>query len=128
MRIIKRSNLGIRKVPGTKIANSLGEIVYTPPEGESLIRDLLATLERFINADDGIDALVKLAILDYQFEAIHPFTDGNGRTGRMINILYLVEKGLLNISVLYLSSYIIRNKTDYYAGLRQVTEKNAWEA
>jgi Fic family protein len=127
VRIIKQTNLGIRSVPGTTIANSRGEILYTPPEGQSLLRDLLADLERFIHADDGIDPLVKLAILHYQFEAIHPFTDGNGRTGRIINILYLVEKGLLEIPVLYLSHYIIRNKNDYYAGLRKVTEKNAWQ-
>jgi Fic family protein len=127
VRIIKQTDLGIRKVPGTKIANSRGEIVYTPPEGESVLRDLLANLERFMHTDDGIDPLVKLAVIHYQFEAIHPFTDGNGRTGRIINILYLVENGLLNIPVLYLSHYIIRNKTDYYVRLRQVTENNAWE-
>lgn len=128
VRIIKQSNMEIRKVPGTKIANSRGEVVYTPPESESLIRDLLANLERFMHADDGIDPLVKLAIFHYQFEAIHPFTDGNGRTGRIVNILYLVDKGLLNIPVLYLSHYIIRNKNEYYTNLRKVTEKNAWEA
>ena len=127
VRIIKQTDLGIRKVPGTKIANSRGDAVYTPPEGEPLLRDLLSNLERFMHAEDGIDPLVKLAVLHYQFEAIHPFTDGNGRTGRIINILYLVDKGLLKIPVLYLSQFIIQNKTDYYAGLRQVTEKNAWE-
>jgi len=125
--IIKQIDLGIRKVPGTKIADSRGQIVYTPPEGEALLRELLANLERFMNAEDGIDPLVKLAVFHYQFEAIHPFTDGNGRTGRIINILYLVEQELLKIPVLYLSHYIIRNKADYYAGLRRVTEQNAWE-
>jgi Fic family protein len=125
--IIKQTDLGIRKVPGTKIADSRGEIVFTPPEGEALLREKLTNLERFIHAEDGIDPLVKLAVFHYQFEAIHPFTDGNGRTGRIINILYLVEKELLKIPVLYLSYYIIRNKADYYAGLRRVTEHNAWE-
>jgi Fic family protein len=81
-----------------------------------------------MHAEDGIDPLVKLAVFHYQFEAIHPFTDGNGRTGRIVNILYLVEKGLLNIPVLYLSHFIIQNKNNYYAGLRGVTEKNEWEA
>lgn len=127
VRIIKLTDLGIRKVPGTKIANSLGEIVYTPPEGEGVIRDLLSNLERFAHAEDGLDPLVKLAVFHYQFEAIHPFTDGNGRTGRILNILYLVEKGLLDIPVLYLSHFIIRNKNDYYTKLRGVTEKNGWE-
>jgi Fic family protein len=102
--IIKQTDLGIRRVPGTKIANSRGDVVYTPPEGETLLRDLLANLESFIQADDGIDSLIKLAVLHYQFEAIHPFTDGNGRTGRIINILYLVEKKLLKIPVLYLTA------------------------
>lgn len=125
--IIKQIDLGIRKVPGTKIADSRGQIVYTPPEGEALLRELLANLERFMHAKDGIDPLVKLAVFHYQFEAIHPFTDGNGRTGRIINILYLVAQELLKIPVLYLSHYIIRNKADYYAGLRRVTEQNAWE-
>jgi Fic family protein len=127
VRIIKQTDLGIRKVPGTKIASSRGEIVYSPPEGETLLRDLLTNFERFMHANDGIDPLVKLAVLHYQFEAIHPFTDGNGRTGRIINILYLLEKELLKLPVLYLSHFIIQNKTDYYAGLRQVTEQNAWE-
>jgi Fic family protein len=127
VKIIKQTDFGIRRVPGTKIANSQGDAVYTPPEGELLLRDLLSNLERFMHAEDYIDPLVKLAVLHYQFEAIHPFMDGNGRTGRIINILYLVEKGLLKIPVLYLSHFIIQNKTDYYAGLRQVTEHNGWE-
>ena len=127
VRIIKQSNMGIRKVPGIKIANSNGEAVYTPPEGETHLRDLLTNLERFIHAEDDLDPLVKLAVIHYQFEAIHPFTDGNGRTGRIANILYLVEKGLLNIPVLYLSHFIIRNKNNYYRGLKQVTEEQRWE-
>lgn len=125
--IIKESSAGIRRTPGTKLANQQGDVIYTPPEGEAIIRDKLADLERFIHADDDIDPLVKLAVMHYQFEAIHPFTDGNGRTGRIINILYLIERGLLDLPILYLSRYIIDHKSDYYVGLRQVTEAGAWE-
>lgn len=124
--IIKGKSIGIRKVPGTKIANSNGEAIYTPPEGEMVIRDKLGNLEKFIHAKDDIDPLIKLAALQYQFEAIHPFVDGNGRTGRIINILFLVEKGLLDAPILFLSHYILRTKSSYYTGLRGVTEKEAW--
>jgi len=124
--IIKGKNIGIRKVPGTKIANSKGEVIYTPPEGESIIRDKLSNLEKFLHAEDNIDPLIKMAALHYQFEAIHPFVDGNGRTGRIINILFLVEKGLLDSPILFLSHYILRTKPSYYTGLRNVTEKDAW--
>lgn len=96
--IIKGKNIGIRRVPGTKIANSKGETIYTPPVGESVIRNKLSNLEKFIHTEDEIDPLIKLAALHYQFEAIHPFVDGNGRTGRIINILFLVEQGLLDSS------------------------------
>lgn len=126
--IIKQSAAGIRKTPGTKLANGAGEVIYTPPEGEAVLRDKLANLERFIYDDDGIDPLIKLAVVHYQFEAIHPFTDGNGRTGRILNVLFLVEQGLLEIPVLYLSRYIIENKNAYYTGLRRVTENGEWEA
>lgn len=126
--IIKQSNAGVRKTPGTKLANDRGEVIYTPPEGEVVLRDKLANLEKFIYAEDGIDPLVKLAVIHYQFEAIHPFTDGNGRTGRILNILYLIEHNLLEIPVLYLSRYIIENKNDYYSGLRRITESGEWEA
>lgn len=127
--IIKGQTMGIRRVPGTKLTGVGGEVVYTPPEGETLLRDKLSNLERFIHNDgDGLDPLVKLAVLHYQFEAIHPFADGNGRAGRIINILYLVEKGLLDLPVLYLSRYIIRKKDDYYKGLRRVTEAGDWES
>lgn len=124
--IIKGKNIGIRKVPGTKIGNSKGEVIYTPPEGESIIREKLGNLEKFMHAEDDIDPLIKLAALHYQFEAIHPFVDGNGRTGRIINILFLVEKGLLDSPILFLSHYILRTKPTYYAGLRNVTEQDAW--
>ena len=124
--IIKGKNIGVRKVPGTKIANSKGEVIYTPPEGESIIRDKLSNLEKFMHAQDDIDPLIKLALLHYQFEAIHPFVDGNGRTGRIINILFLVEKGLLDSPILFLSHFILRTKPTYYAGLRNITEHDAW--
>lgn len=124
--IIKGKKIGIRKVPGTKIASSRGEIIYTPPEGEAIIRDKLSNLEKFMHADDEIDPLIKLGLLHYQFEAIHPFIDGNGRTGRIINILFLVEKELLDLPVLFLSHYILRTKPTYYEGLKNVTEKNSW--
>lgn len=125
---IKQSNAGVRKTLGTKLATSAGKVIYTPPEGESLLRDKLANLERFIYAEDGIDPLVKLAVVHYQFEAIHPFTDGNGRAGRILNILFLVEQGLLDIPVLYLSRYIIKNKKAYYSGIRGITEQGDWES
>ncbi|WP_027389165.1 Fic family protein [Chrysiogenes arsenatis] len=125
--IIKQTTAGVRKTPGTKLTNSQGDIIYTPPEGEAVLRQKLANFEKFIYAEDGVDPLVKLAVIHYQFEAIHPFTDGNGRTGRIINILYLIEHNLLEIPILYLSRYIIENKNDYYAGLRGITERQAWE-
>ncbi len=124
--IIKGQNIGIRRVPGTKIANSKGEVIYTPPEGEAIIREKLANLEKFIHAQDGLEPLIKLALIHYQFEAIHPFTDGNGRTGRIINILYLVETGLLETPILFLSHHILRTRTAYYEGLRRITEHNEW--
>jgi Fic family protein len=125
---IKEHSGGIRRMPGTAVANAAtGAVVYTPPEGETIIRDKLKKLEDFIHAEDDLDPLIKLALIHYQFEAIHPFADGNGRTGRIINILFLVLNGLLDLPVLYLSKSIIENKSDYYRLLRQVTEKGLWE-
>ena len=124
---IRKVDMEIRKVPGTALKNSLGEVVYTPPEGEAVIREKLSNLETFIHADDDVDPLIKLAVIHYQFEAIHPFGDGNGRTGRILNILYLVENGLLDIPVLFLSHYILQKKAEYYNLLRQVTEHANWE-
>ena len=124
--LIKQTDFNVRRVPGTRIANSHGQTIYTPPEGESVIRDKLRELENFMHAEDGLDVLVKMALVHYQFEAIHPFTDGNGRTGRILNILYLVDQGLLTLPVLYLSRYIIDHKLAYYEGLRKVTEQGAW--
>jgi Fic family protein len=124
---IKKNAASIRNTPGTTLSNSRGEVIYTPPSGEQVIREKLANLERFINEDDTIDPLIKMAILHYQFEAIHPFSDGNGRTGRILLLLYLKLSGLLDIPAIYLSEYIIRNKTDYYRCLQGVTEKSEWE-
>lgn len=125
---IKGTTMHVRKVPGTALANdATGEIVYMPPEGEAHIRNLLANWERFLHEEDAIDPLVRMAAAHYQFEAIHPFTDGNGRTGRVLNSLFLVEQGLLPLPVLYLSRYIIANKADYYRLLLAVTRDGAWE-
>lgn len=125
---IKGVDLDIRATPGAALVNeATGRRVYTPPEGAELLRDNLANWERYIHADDGVDPLIRLAIMHYQFEAIHPFTDGNGRTGRVLNLLFLVEQGLLDIPVLYLSRYIIDNKKAYYDGLLAVTTDGAWE-
>lgn len=128
VRLIKQVDFDVRRVPGTALVNPRGDVVYTPPVGEPLIRDKLANLEQFIHADDGLDPLVKMAVMHYQFEAIHPFPDGNGRTGRILNLLYLVDRGLLDIPVLFLSRYIMAHKTDYYEGLRGVTERQDWES
>jgi len=125
---IRANKAGIRNTPGTKVANAAtGEVVFTPPEGEAIIRQKLKNLEDYIHAEDEVDPLIKLALIHYQFETIHPFTDGNGRTGRIVNILYLTQKHLLDLPVLYLSKYIIDRKSDYYRLLRRVTEHEAWE-
>jgi Fic family protein len=120
--IIEENRAGIRKLPGTVLKNEVtGEVIYTPPVDESEILSLMGNLEEYINNDcDSVDPLVKLAVIHYQFEAIHPFYDGNGRTGRIINVLYLVLKELLDSPILYLSKYIIRNKSAYYRLLQDV--------
>lgn len=114
--IIEQNKSGIRKLPGTALKNALtGEVVYTPPQSEQEIIKYLSNLEFYINDDsDGVDPLIKLAVIHYQFEAIHPFYDGNGRTGRILNVLYLVLKRLLDSPILYLSRYILDNKVSYY--------------
>jgi cell filamentation protein, protein adenylyltransferase len=125
---IKGVQMSVRKVPGTALANdATAAVVYTPPEGEARIRNLLANWERFLHDESGIDPLVRMAVAHYQFEAIHPFTDGNGRTGRVLNSLFLVEQGLLSLPILYLSRYIVANKADYYRLLLAVTSDGAWE-
>lgn len=125
---IKKNNAGIRATPGTTLKNTKGEVIYTPPEGEAVIREKLANLETFINEDNAIDPLLKMTLMHYQFEAIHPFSDGNGRTGRILLLLYLKLEKLLDIPAIYLSEYIIKNKADYYNKLREVTENDNWES
>lgn len=124
---IKKNNASIRVTPGTTLKNHKGEVIYTPPSGEAVIREKLANLERFINENDDFDPLIKMALLHYQFEAIHPFADGNGRTGRILLLLYLKLSGLLTIPAIYLSEYIISNKNAYYEHIKQVTENQNWE-
>ncbi|PEH71569.1 addiction module protein [Edwardsiella tarda] len=118
----------IRKTPGTVLRDQNNKVVYTPPVGEDAIRNLLANWERFIHGDDDLDPLVKMAIAHYQFECIHPFPDGNGRTGRILNILYLIQSKLLSLPILYLSRFILERRDDYYTLLRRVTEEGDWES
>jgi len=124
------SNAGFRTQAGTKLVNSQGKVVYTPPQHPDEILDLMSNLEKFINDNDfsDLDNLIKMAVIHYQFESIHPFYDGNGRTGRIINILYLVQQGLLDIPILYLSRFITQNKADYYKVLQEVRTNNDWES
>ena len=127
-RTLKDRDLDIRRVPGTQLKNDRnGEVIYTPPAGDDLLRELLANWERFLHNMDELDPLIRMAIAHYQFEAIHPFSDGNGRTGRVLNILYLIEQDLLTAPILYLSRYITAHKADYYSGLLNVTRQGAWE-
>lgn len=127
--ILEENNAGIRKLPGTALRNSgTGKVIYTPPDQTDVINSLLSNMEKFINLnEDEIPHLVKMAIQHYQFESIHPFYDGNGRTGRIINILYLIMSGLLDQPVLFLSGYIIDNKSEYYRLLQEVRTNNNWE-
>ncbi|MES2445663.1 MAG: Fic/DOC family N-terminal domain-containing protein [Bacteroidota bacterium] len=124
---IKQNNASIRNIPGTTLSNTKGEVIYTPPSGEDVIREKLGDLEKYINEESSLDPLIKMALLHYQFEAIHPFSDGNGRAGRILLLLYLKLSGLLATPALYLSEYIIKNKAAYYTCLRNVTEINDWE-
>jgi Fic family protein len=127
---LEENDAGFRKVPGTELKNEqTGQIVYTPPQTHDEVVALMNNLEQFINDNElcNWDPLVKMAIVHHQFESIHPFYDGNGRTGRIINILYLVKEGLLNLPILYLSRYINQNKGDYYRLLQKVRTENAWE-
>jgi len=125
---IRGVDMSVRRVPGTALVNdTTGETIYTPPEGETVIRDLLANWERFLHEESGLDPLVRMAAAHYQFEAIHPFTDGNGRTGRVLNSLFLIQEELLSLPILYLSRFIIANKADYYSLLLDVTSRQVWE-
>ena len=127
-RTLKGVDMDIRCVPGTQLANdNTGEVIYTPPEGETLLRDLLANWERFLHNEQDIDPLVRMAVGHYQFEAIHPFSDGNGRTGRVLNILFLIHEGLLTLPILYMSRFIIAHKAVYYRLLLETTTKGNWE-
>lgn len=128
---LEKNNAGFRRLPGTALKNSItGEVIYTPPQDHDSIVKLMTNLESFINDNSmsDYDPIVKMAIIHYQFESIHPFYDGNGRTGRIINILYLILNNLLDLPILYLSKFIIRNKNDYYKLLQEVRDKNNWEA
>ncbi|NLZ12332.1 MAG: Fic family protein [Alcaligenaceae bacterium] len=125
---IKGTEMQVRRVPGTALANqATGEVIYTPPVGEDVLRSKLANWERYLHEARDVDPLIRMAVGHYQFEAIHPFTDGNGRTGRVINSLYLIQEELLTLPILYLSRYIIRNKAEYYRLLLDVTRNQAWE-
>jgi Fic family protein len=125
---IVRNNAGMRALPGTVLRNeATGKVVYTPPEGRLRIMALLGNLEDYIGRDDGVDPLIRMAVTHYQFESIHPFYDGNGRTGRIVNMLYLVQRGVLDLPVLYLSREIIERKAEYYRLLQEVRTRDSWE-
>ncbi|WP_269457625.1 protein adenylyltransferase Fic [Nitrosomonas ureae] len=126
---IKGMDMQVRRVSGTALANqATGEVIYTPPVGENLLRTKLANWERYLHEAREIDPLIRMAAGHYQFEAIHPFTDGNGRTGRVLNSLFLIQEDLLTLPILYLSRYIIKNKTEYYRLLLDITRNQVWES
>lgn len=127
--VLEQNNAGLRKVPGTVLKDGLGRVVYTPPQDAHEVADLMASLERFINdsADFDADPLIKMALIHHQFESIHPFYDGNGRTGRILNVLYMVRERLLDSPVLYLSRHIVRTRADYYRLLQSVRAEDTWE-
>ncbi|MDR0352315.1 MAG: Fic family protein [Opitutaceae bacterium] len=128
--VLRGTPMRPRALPGTALANAAtGEVVYTPPQGEGVINALLANWAEFLHTREELDPLVRMAVGHYQFEAIHPFSDGNGRTGRVLNILFLVQSGLLTLPVLYLSRHIIASKRDYYRLLVDITQNGgaAWE-
>lgn len=126
---LERNNAGFRKLPGTALKTGTGETVYTPPQDPAEIIALMSDLERFINDGERfpVDPLIRMALIHHQFESIHPFYDGNGRTGRILNVLYLVREGLLDTPVLYLSRHIVSTKADYYRLLQAVRDADAWE-
>lgn len=125
--LLKAADMDIRRTPAQLINDRTKEIIYTPPDGEVHLRDLLANWERFLHSTPELDPLIRMAVGHYQFEAIHPFSDGNGRTGRMLNILYLIQEDLLSLPILYLSRHIIAHKADYYRLLSDVTCQQQWE-
>ena len=126
---LEQNNAGFRKLPGTTLKNAMGQVIYTPPQEPTEIIALMSDLEQFINNAElfDVDPLIKMALIHHQFESIHPFYDGNGRTGRIINVLYLVKEGLLDSPILYLSRYIVRTKADYYSLLQSVRVEDRWE-
>ncbi|MCL4163274.1 UNVERIFIED_CONTAM: hypothetical protein GTU68_019239, partial [Idotea baltica] len=125
---LERNQAGFRKVPGTVLKNeNTGETIYEPPQSGVEVEDLMTNLVDFIHADDGLDPLLRMAICHHQFESIHPFYDGNGRTGRILNILILIRENLLNIPVLYLSRFITTNKAEYYRLLQITRETGVWD-
>lgn len=128
--ILEQNQAGFRKVPGTVLKNAqTGEVVFTPPQEYDQIVSAMSNLVAYINDDSlsDVDPLVKMAVIHFQFESIHPFYDGNGRTGRIINILYLIQKSLLHLPILYLSRFIIEHKSEYYQHLQSVRENQDWE-
>lgn len=129
VKIVTARDIGYRNTPGTTLKNGLGEVIYTPPQSLTAIIDHMNNLEQFINNSElsDLDPLVKMAVIHHQFESIHPFFDGNGRTGRILNILYLLLEGVLDIPVLYLSRYIISHKNQYYQLLQKVRNEGTWE-
>jgi Fic family protein len=126
---LEQNNAGFRKLPGTALKSGSGATVYTPPQDPGEIVALMRDLERFINdsGDFSTDPLIKMALIHHQFESIHPFYDGNGRTGRILNVLYLVKESLLDVPVLYLSSHIVHTKSEYYRLLQTVRDEDKWE-
>lgn len=127
--VLERNNAGLRKLPGTALKDAAGNTVHTPPQDHAAIVALMGDLERFINDDQAYDAdpLIKMALIHHQLESIHPFYDGNGRTGRIVNVLYMVKQRLLDIPVLYMSRQIVRTKADYYRLLQSARAEDAWE-
>ena len=126
---LEQNQAGLRKLPGTTLKDGAGRVVYTPPQHPGDVKRLMGDLERFVNDDDlyMVDPLIKMALIHHQFESIHPFYDGNGRTGRILNVLYLVKQGLLDIPVLYMSRHIVQTKSEYYRLLQAVRDDDAWE-
>ncbi|MBR5644138.1 MAG: Fic family protein [Salinivirgaceae bacterium] len=126
---LEKNTAGFRSVPGTTLQNQIGDVVYTPPQDKALIEKLMNNLQQFINDEtmSSLDPLIKMSIIHHQFESIHPFYDGNGRTGRIINVLYLVINDLLDLPILYLSRYIITNKAEYYRLIQAVRDEGKWE-
>lgn len=129
-RELEANKAGLRKLPGTVLKDAAGRTVYTPPQDASEVKRLVGELEKFWHDEPAydVDPLIRMALIHHQFESIHPFYDGNGRTGRIVNVLYLVKERLLDIPVLYLSRHIVRTKTDYYRLLQSVREQDTWEA